>query len=477
MSTMLLALNFCKCLIIPNTRAVVISHEEEATKRLFRRVKFFADRLIARPKLDKESEQLYSFRATNSTFYIGKAGSRAFGRGDSITDLHCSEISRWPNAGELMSGLKEAVGDHGTITVECTANGYGGTGAYFANLWKQAMLGQAWQPLFLSWADFPEYERDATGFIPTAEELALQLKYPQLTLRKLAWRRWKIAETIPYAGYTAEQLFRQEYPLTPDEAFLTSGNCIFDTDALLQYIVAPGKESILHGGKLVVWQEPKEAYSAMGADVAEGVTLAVTSEGDAHAVEILDRTYQQIAEWTGHCDTDEFAKVLQELGYRFHGKLGVEANNQGIAVLQPLKKLYPLSLQYHRQVFDENYKKTVPKLGWNTNRATKEIMLSRFVAMVREHTVRLHSQELIDDCLSTVREDDGTVNTQGKDRLMAMAIAIQVADAMPYSGPVKSIEQTQREEKEIKWRKKHQQRNLQRTALDRLLYANAHHRN
>jgi hypothetical protein len=38
-------------------------------------------------------------------FYIGTAGARKFGRGDTITDLHCSEVAFWENAKELTAGL------------------------------------------------------------------------------------------------------------------------------------------------------------------------------------------------------------------------------------------------------------------------------------------------------------------------------------------------------------------------------------
>ena len=50
-----------------------------------------------------------SFPKTNSYFYIGTAGARKFGRGDTITHLHCSEIAFWQDPKSLVSGLYQAV--------------------------------------------------------------------------------------------------------------------------------------------------------------------------------------------------------------------------------------------------------------------------------------------------------------------------------------------------------------------------------
>ena len=70
----------------------------------------------------------------NSTFYIGTAGARAFGHGDTINNLHCSEVSRWANAEQTMVGLLQAVPQSGRIIMETTANGFGD---YFYNIWTK----------------------------------------------------------------------------------------------------------------------------------------------------------------------------------------------------------------------------------------------------------------------------------------------------------------------------------------------------
>jgi len=79
-STLIIAIWLVSCFFIQNTRAVVVSHEDESTKRLFSKVKFFLDTMGSagfkfEVDLDQESQKQYSFPGTNSSFWIGTAGS------------------------------------------------------------------------------------------------------------------------------------------------------------------------------------------------------------------------------------------------------------------------------------------------------------------------------------------------------------------------------------------------------------------
>jgi len=464
-STLILAIFFIKCLLVKNTRAVVIAHDIDATRKLFRKVRFFANTLIIKPVLDKENEREYSFPTTNSYFYIGTAGSRSFGRGDNITDLHCSEVAFWEQAGIVMNGLLQAVGMTGNVFVESTANGYGGNGAYFAKLWKKAIEG-TWSGYFYKWTDFDEYEMDIDDdWEITIEEKQLIEQYPELTEKKLAWRRWKIAETEGAIGLSPLQIFKQEYPLSAKEAFITSGNCIFNIDSLLNYETSIGK--IIEDG-LIIWTDKIPDYSIMGVDVSEGLTLetvfdeTIINNHDAHSIEILDKDLNQIAEWTGYIDTDLLAEFITKLADRYHSFVGVESNGPGLAVLSPLKKLMPISKLYHREVYDVNYKTTTKKLGWSTNNKTKHLMLNEMVGLVREHKTIINSSSLIQECLSTVRDENGDINTNGKDRLMAYAVALQMYKFKPPLNLNITPEEQQKKEKEREWQIKRKLRQIKK---------------
>ena len=424
-STIILALFFIKCLWIKNTRAAVISHTEDATKKLFRRINFFTKMFTIRPALDKESEKEYSFPKSNSYFYIGTAGTKTFGRGDNLTDLHCSEVAFWDNAGAIMNGLLQAVGKTGNIYIETTANGIGN---YFHRLWikswKEAQA--SWRAVFYSWIDFDEYELDTNGLTRTAYEQHLVDTY-KLTDRKLAWRRWKVNETETDGGYEPEQIFKQEYPLTPEEAFLASGNPVFNQAALLSYKTQEGERE----GQLLTYERPcltKNYF--IGVDVAEG-----NEQGDYSVIQIIDHTLAQAAEWHGHIDPDLLAIEVKTLAVAYNNAIvGVESNNQGIATLNKLKEIYPLWKIYHREVLDENFKTTTKKIGWQTSTASRLVMVADLLSFVREHRLIIRSKKLIDECLSFIRNKKGKPEAQQgcyDDRVMAMAVALQMWKAFP----------------------------------------------
>jgi len=91
-STEILAILTVKFLLIPNAWAVCISHEKEATKRLFEKVDFYLNHLPPWLKTfyipGKTTEGDITNEVMHSKFYIGTAGARAFGRGDTPHYVH-----------------------------------------------------------------------------------------------------------------------------------------------------------------------------------------------------------------------------------------------------------------------------------------------------------------------------------------------------------------------------------------------------
>ena len=152
----MLALFTVRCLYKENTRSVVISHDKESTERLFKRVKFFLDNMRG-PKAVQEtsSKREFSFPKTDSVFYIGTAGGRKFGRGDTITDLHCSEVAFWDNAKDLTAGLFQAVPRTGYIGMESTGNG---RNFFYRRIMDSAKGTGRYKLHFFDWLCFPEYD-------------------------------------------------------------------------------------------------------------------------------------------------------------------------------------------------------------------------------------------------------------------------------------------------------------------------------
>lgn len=214
-SSLVLAKFTSRCLRHKYRKAVTISHEQKSTERLLLRAKFFVDNLPVKVPLSGDSRQELSFKETQSSFWIGTAGSKAFGRGDDITDLHISELD-WYEYPDVITGLIEAVVPGGTIVIETTGNGYG---SKTHRMVERAQRGESdYNVIFVPWFASEEYYLDPPeNFKPDQSELDLMRLY-NLNLGQVYWRRCKILDM------DAPELFPQEYPATIEDAFQTESS-------------------------------------------------------------------------------------------------------------------------------------------------------------------------------------------------------------------------------------------------------------
>lgn len=447
-SSLILAIFALDFLMIENCRCVVISHEAEATKKLFDKVKFYLKSLEKTfpgevpYKLDRNSTKELVNTKMNSTFYIGTAGSRTFGHGDTIHNLHVSELSRWPDQERLMVGLMQAVPSTGRIIIETTANG---VGDYFYRLWKRSgQAGSTFKGHFLPWFLLSEYTKPVTGtFILTEEEQQLSDTY-HLTHEQLNWRRWKLAEL----GDNIDS-FNEQFPANAEEAFIVSGNPIWPPSLLKKYLnrcqeplkignLVGGYQIFFEensGGYVKIWKEPVSSHDyVIGADVAEGIE--VTEEGpksdrrDYSCAVVMDRnTAEIVAIWHGHVDGDQFGRQLDMLGrYYNEGVIGVEKNFQGLAPLMMLRDLN-YSRIYYREKIGQDADKMTTEMGWRTDRFTRPMMIDEAGKWLREERLAIYDNEMVGEMMSFVRYPDGQGRAaQGAfdDRVIALMITIQM---------------------------------------------------
>jgi hypothetical protein len=419
MSTYVLGRYFIKCLSKRNTRAVVISHDKESTQKMLSRVHYFKDN-IKGPKavVKNASKNELTFPKTNSAFYIGTAGSRKFGRGDTITDLHCSEVAFWPDPITLITGLFQAVPRTGEIIMESTGNGVGN---YYHRMCVRAAEGKGrWRMHFFNWLDFDEYnidlspdERDAviTSLDEEYDEPELMKKF-DLSAGQIQFRREKLEEL----DYNVVQ-FRQEYPITLDECFQSTGYSIFQK---IKYEPHPDWTR-MDKNLFVMIDDYKHRRSryALGVDVSGGVGR------DRSVVQIIDLIkWEQVGEWVSDSTDPEYlAYEIAKIGERYRDAyITVESNNHGAATLLVLKKIYPPSLLFRSKQDSDN----LIHYGYKTSTKTKPIMLGNLrTELAQGYVVR---SPLLRDELSTfVEKENGKMEAeQGcfDDRVMALAVGL-----------------------------------------------------
>lgn len=220
-----------------NVNAGIITHEAKATNNLFAMSKLYYDNLPEpmKPSLKNRNAQELFFNNDNNTGLNSKitcmtAGDGA-GRSGTYNFLHLSEFAFWSgDKKEAYISLMQTVpkNENSMVIIESTANGY----EYFKELWDKAVRGESdFVPFFIGWNKLKEYAIPYTGFKLTEEEEELQKKY-NVTLDQLEWRRWCIRNNC--GGDT--DVFKQEYPINPEEAFLSSGACFFNKEKVINRI-------------------------------------------------------------------------------------------------------------------------------------------------------------------------------------------------------------------------------------------------
>lgn len=453
-----------------NRNSLIMADEVDKSNYLFEMTKLYQEKLAEKkpflaPKLKKSNEKKLEFQDIHSQIIIDTAQNVNAARAYTYQYVHLSEVSRFRYLREVMDALMQSIPDHWDTIVlgETTANGLDNE---FYTEWQKAKKGESdWIPLFLGWYIMPEYSRplgvggqlypltgvqfDTDGgekdFLK--EEELLQRQH-NLTNEQLNWRRWCIKNKCGGQVRT----FRQEYPSNDEEAFLTSGSCVFDTLKLKNQKLNASVKAIgtlfedITGrvvfrkevnGKFRLFQEiGKNIEAVIGADVAEGVG------GNQCAACALDRrTNNTIMGYVGDTDPDEFAKDLRLIGlYLNKALIAPENNSLGYATCSVLEKIYPKVFKQEVKTKDAK-----PKVGWTTDKRTRPQMVSHLIEEIREDSTELRDPILVDQCLSFVRKPNGKVEAQdGKqdDYVIARMIAGQLRALYPFYSKAKTVKES-----------------------------------
>lgn len=370
-STYVIGRYVAKCLVEENRNCVIISHEREATQRLFNRAHYIVNQLGPKPDLGRRrADELY-FKKTNSSLYIGTAGSRTFGHGDTISDLHLSEAARYPDPDATVAGTFPAA-ERGEITVESTGNGVGN---WYHRMCVRARQGRGFKLHFFPWTAMPEY---TIPFVTEAEKkeflrsLSTDAEEPTLLAlgvspEQLHWRRERLE--IDFDGDIRK--FKEAYPIDFDECFQSSGFSFFRS---VKYDPARWLREDAHFWLLEGHPAPGLRY-CIGADPSGGVG------GDNAVAEVfcLD-TCEQVGEYVSPwCEPHDFGSVLTALGNRFNGAyINVERNNHGGTTLARLINEYPLHLIHRGSHGEQSTQEILSRLshyGTNVTPANRGIIL------------------------------------------------------------------------------------------------------
>lgn len=414
-------------------KALVVAHKADSTRALFDMTRRYYDNLpdILKPTKRYSSRAELVFDALESGYMVATAGGDGIARGETLQYLHLSEVAFWAKstAQENYNGLIQAVPetDDTEVYIESTANG---TTGVFADLWRGAVDGtNGFIPIFIPWFWQQEYRAAVPAdFGRTPDETKLAALHG-LDDEQLVWRRRKIANS-------GLELFKQEYPCTPDEAFLTTGRPVFDqekiaellracpepTERLAMNISETGFEPDPRGELRVFYPvDPLETYT-IGGDVAMGVR-----GGDYSVAQVLDGKKRQVAVWRGHIHPDLFARILELLGKRYAmAYVACEVNNHGLLTNVRLSKDYAYPHVHQTVVVDTTLDRETVKLGFSTDSKSKPMIIDELRAAFRDGAIEVNDRQTLEEFRAFVVTEEGRLEAEPghhDDTVMAMAIA------------------------------------------------------
>lgn len=431
----------------PNVNTAIVAHKEDSTTNLFNMSKLMYDELPEpmKPEKRKSNAKELVFDKEDGSGLKSKikcftAGGKGVGRSDTINNLHLSELAFWQGDKKAtLTGLLQAVPNSPDtmIVIESTANGY----EYFKELWDDAVAGKNdFVPIFIGWNELQEYKMPYTGFKLTKEEQELQKTYG-LTLEQLTWRRWCIANNC---GNDIEQ-FKQEYPINPEEAFISTGKCYFDKLNIVKRIqevkdIKPEKQGYFNydyngisisnikwvedeEGAIKVYSKPKKGYPY----VLSGDTAGEGS--DYFTGHVLDNTTgKQVAVLKQEFDEIEYTRQMYCLGKYYNNALiGIEANYTTYPIQELERLKYPK--QFVRQKEDKYTKKLDKSFGFKTTQISRPRILGQLQTIFKELIELIVDVDTLKEALTFIKNEKGRPEAQQgyhDDLIMALAIAYEI---------------------------------------------------
>lgn len=450
----------------PMVNTLIVAHQDKATSALFRMNKLFYDCLpkaLQPMRKNSNAKELVFENPTRnedekrrrpglrSRISCVTAGGKGVGRSETFNNVHLSEFAFWSGDKKTtLLGIMQAVPDDvdTMVIIESTANGFN----EFKDLWDGAVAGtNGWRPVFLPWYMEPEYRKPVeSDAVWTDEELRLKETY-HLDEEQLSWRRWCIKTNC--GG--DEQLFRQEYPNTPDEAFLLSGDPYFNNDIIMARRMAAPKplrvglfqhdEPEIEGGAPKNWRfaeggkessfiriyeepVPGRPYVIGGDTAGEG--------SDCFTAHVLDNTDgHQVAELQHPLSEILYARQVFCLGHYYNDALiGVEVNFSTYPELKLEEWHYPNL--YQRERFDTYKNKMVKSFGWVTSPKTRPIILAGLHTVMEEAPELVVSFQTLGEMLTFVHGKDRRPEAaagEHDDLVLAAAIAHAIRGQQRYT--------------------------------------------
>lgn len=463
-----------------NFEGLTLADESGNAEAIFQnKAKYVYNQLpdIIKPTEKFNNKRQMLFEKLNSSWSVDTA-TKNVGRSRTINFFHGSECAFWRDGmSAILAGLGEALTKSSIKIYETTANGFND----YREMWKS---GEHINVFYEWWrtkeyrVDFPS-KQTKDSFIERLEtrddwiyERLRWLKYEKNLEDEQLW--WYY---LKYKKMLDKELIKQEYPCTPDEAFLTSGNCIFDVDKIVTRIdKAPKPLKVGYfeydyddtlpafgtsnpitnrqydkykisnikwvndpNGYIKIYRlpnTPEVTEYCIGGDTA--------GEGsDYFTGHVLDAKYGiQVAVLKQQMDSDLYSRQMYCLGmYYKQALMGIESNFDSFPIKELVRLGYPN--MYIREREDKFSGIKEKSYGFRTTSVTRPVIISNLVRVVRENVELINDVDTLKEMLMFVKNENGRAEAQEgehDDLVMGLAIAYRVMEQVVFRNEPITIE-------------------------------------
>jgi len=421
-----------------NTHSAILAHEKQKVVKLFEIVKRAYDNLPndprIKPRVSFENRNELYFPDLNSKIYVTMDT-----RGETVHNLHVSELAFVRNAELRLAATLESVPKNGKITFETTANGMSN---FAFDEWDD--VNSEYAKFFYSWLWDEDYrmktEKTMEELMDEYRPFALQYGLKEKVVEEFDLDKEQFAFYLSKVK-RHKQLVLQEYPLDDMEAFISSGKGVFHMNDLQRH-VAQTPETTYYGDCLV-WEEPLEGFRySVGVDSSEGLGQ------DNAVIQVLNaHTGFQAAEFASpNIPPDQLATYVLNIAKKYNNALIVpEINSSGISLLDHIKHKYHNI--YRREVFDKRTRETRDAPGWRTTGTSKPLLVNALEEAVREDYIVVNSKDTLKEMKTFVRTEEqgkqgfGAEGTKHDDRVIALGLAYQGIKFLPKMKKAETVAQ------------------------------------
>lgn len=439
-----------------NFQGFTVADEMSNTEAIFQnKAKYPYEHLpeILKPTEKFNNKKQYLFDKINSSWQVTTA-TKNMGRSRTINFLHGSECAFWQyGIAATQAGIGEALTKNCIKIYESTANGFND----FEKMWSSGRYINC----FYEWWLTPEYriefrdEKQKKEFVSKLElkewifeRCKWLLNEKKLDIEQVYWYYNK------YLNYIDKELIKQEYPCTPEEAFLSTGLCYFNKENIIRRLTQvkkPIKKGFFdyntktvkdsNGNDYITidkyeWVEDENGAIEIYEDVLPRFPYVLAGDtagegSDFFTGQVLNNiTGKQVAKLKQKYNEIEYTMQMYCLGLYFNiALIGLETNFSTYPTNKLDEMRYPKL--YRREKEDTYDPKLDKKFGFKTTPITRPLILAELQAIVLNEIDKINDKETLEEMLKFIKNMDKKGRPEAEvgyhdDLVMALAIAYYI---------------------------------------------------